>query len=163
MYDAGPLRQRLCMQFFGGDAMQYYCNPLNVPYHYQFLKDRRAADGAKFVNREAADPSVVLFQGKYYLFASMNGSVCPKTCPSTTMPRMSASSAAGCISPPPSGGRSAISTARRTPSTALMRRSPARSISGTPTCFWTTMAACTSTGAAPMSPRSGAWSWTGRR
>lgn len=55
--------------------MQYYCNPLNVPYHYQFLKDRRAADGAKFVNREAADPSVVLFQGKYYLFASMNGSV----------------------------------------------------------------------------------------
>ena len=55
--------------------MKYFCNPLNVPYHYQFLTDRRSADNAKLVNREAADPSLVLFQGKYYLFASMNGSV----------------------------------------------------------------------------------------
>lgn len=55
--------------------MKYFCNPLNVPYHYQFLVDIRSPDGAKLVNREAADPSVVLYQGKYYLFASMNGSV----------------------------------------------------------------------------------------
>ena len=54
--------------------MRVYCNPVNVPYAYQFKKDPR--DQYKMtVNREAADPSMVMFQGKYYLFASMTGSV----------------------------------------------------------------------------------------
>ncbi len=54
--------------------MKVVCNPVNVPYAYQFKKDPR--DQYKMtVNREAADPSMVMYQGKYYLFASMTGSV----------------------------------------------------------------------------------------
>ena len=54
--------------------MKIFCNPLNVPYLYSFKKDPR--DGYRLtVNREAADPSLVLFRGKYYLFASMTASV----------------------------------------------------------------------------------------
>ena len=54
--------------------MRVCCNPVNVPYAYQFKKDPR--DQYKMtVNREAADPSMVMFQDKYYLFASMTGSV----------------------------------------------------------------------------------------
>lgn len=54
--------------------MKYYCNPVNVPYAYQFKKDPR--DKYRMtVNREAADPSMVEYHGKYYLFASMSGCV----------------------------------------------------------------------------------------
>ena len=49
--------------------MKYYCNPLNVEYRYQFNKSRE--DGSLQINREAADPSMILFKGKYYIFASM--------------------------------------------------------------------------------------------
>lgn len=45
--------------------MKYLCNPLNIEYRYQFHE----ANGS--VNREAADPSMICFQGKYYIFASM--------------------------------------------------------------------------------------------
>lgn len=54
--------------------MRYYCNPINVPYAYQFKKDPRDKYQLT-VNREAADPSMVEYHGKYYLFASMSGSV----------------------------------------------------------------------------------------
>lgn len=54
--------------------MKYYCNPINVPYRYQFNMDPRS-HGKLQIDREAADPSMILFQGKYYLFASMNLSV----------------------------------------------------------------------------------------
>lgn len=54
--------------------MKYYCNPINVPYHYQFNMDPRS-DGKMQIDREAADPSMILFKGKYYIFASMNLSV----------------------------------------------------------------------------------------
>ncbi|MGF6991316.1 hypothetical protein M2150_002590 [Lachnospiraceae bacterium PM6-15] len=54
--------------------MKYYCNPLNVPYRYQFNMDPRA-HGALQIDREAADPSLIFFKGKYYIFASMNLSV----------------------------------------------------------------------------------------
>ncbi|WP_139991493.1 family 43 glycosylhydrolase [Paenibacillus paridis] len=47
--------------------MSYLCNPINMEYKYQFLDAR----GAKVVYREAADPSMILFQGTYYLFPSM--------------------------------------------------------------------------------------------
>ena len=54
--------------------MKVFCNPLNVPYPYSFKRDPR--DGYRLtVNREAADPSLVLFKGKYYLFASMTASM----------------------------------------------------------------------------------------
>lgn len=54
--------------------MKYYCNPINVPYRYQFNRDPRS-NGRLQIAREAADPSVILFQGKYYMFVSMNLSV----------------------------------------------------------------------------------------
>ena len=54
--------------------MNYYCNPINVPYRYQFNMDPRS-DGKLQIDREAADPSMILFQGKYYMFVSMNLSV----------------------------------------------------------------------------------------
>lgn len=54
--------------------MKYYCNPINVPYRYQFNMDPRS-HGKLQIDREAADPSMILFQGKYYIFASMNLSV----------------------------------------------------------------------------------------
>lgn len=54
--------------------MKYFCNPINVPYKYQFIRDPRM-EGQLSVNREAADPSLILFKGKYYMFASMSLSV----------------------------------------------------------------------------------------
>lgn len=47
--------------------MLYYCNPVNIEYNYQFSKKE---DGV-YAFREAADPSLVEFKGKYYLFISM--------------------------------------------------------------------------------------------
>ena len=51
-----------------------FCNPINAPYPYQFKYDPRDK-GRLSVNREAADPSMVMYRGKYYLFASMTGAV----------------------------------------------------------------------------------------
>lgn len=58
------------------------CNPMNLSYKYQFLELRAPAqnpDGSvnfvtmkKSLVREAADPSIVLFKGRYYLFPSMS-------------------------------------------------------------------------------------------
>ncbi len=53
--------------------MKYYCNPLNLPYRYQFVK---RGFGGQFepdfhIYREAADPSLVIFKGSYFLFPSM--------------------------------------------------------------------------------------------
>jgi len=41
-----------------------YCNPINLNYRFQLNNPSR---------REAADPDVVLFKGKYFLFASKSG------------------------------------------------------------------------------------------
>ena len=46
---------------------QYFCNPVNFTYQYQF---NQKGEGFS-LNREAADPSMILFKGKYYLFPSM--------------------------------------------------------------------------------------------
>ena len=48
---------------------QYICNPLNLEYRYQIKKSRKGDS----VFREAADPTVLLFRGTYYMFASMSG------------------------------------------------------------------------------------------
>ncbi|MFV0465578.1 MAG: family 43 glycosylhydrolase [Lachnospiraceae bacterium] len=53
--------------------MNYYCNPVNINYRYQFNQNQRT-NGLE-ICREAADPSMILFQGKYYCFVSMNLSV----------------------------------------------------------------------------------------
>lgn len=50
--------------------MKYICNPINVNYRYQFNADPRKG-GELQICREAADPSMILFKGRYYIFASM--------------------------------------------------------------------------------------------
>lgn len=50
--------------------MKYYCNPVNTNYRYQFNQDPRQG-GRIQICREAADPSMILFKGRYYIFASM--------------------------------------------------------------------------------------------
>ena len=50
--------------------MKVLCNPVNVGYRYQFNQDPRKG-GELQICREAADPSMICFQGKYYIFASM--------------------------------------------------------------------------------------------
>ncbi|WP_458458378.1 family 43 glycosylhydrolase [Pseudobutyrivibrio sp.] len=49
---------------------KYTCNPVNINYRYQFNRDPRKG-GKIDICREAADPSMILFKGKYYIFASM--------------------------------------------------------------------------------------------
>jgi len=53
--------------------MKHYCNPLNLEYRYQFLrKVTEGQDPGPFKGyREAADPSLILFKGTYFLFPSM--------------------------------------------------------------------------------------------
>ena len=50
--------------------MKYYCNPININYRYQFNADPRKG-GILQICREAADPSMICFEGRYYIFASM--------------------------------------------------------------------------------------------
>ena len=50
--------------------MKYLCNPVNINYRYQFNMDPRQ-HGRMQICREAADPSMIFFQGRYYIFASM--------------------------------------------------------------------------------------------
>ena len=47
-------------------------NPLNIPYQFQHYN--------KQASREAADPTLILFKGRYYLFASMATSGMPPLC-----------------------------------------------------------------------------------
>ena len=53
--------------------MNYFCNPVNINYRYQFNEDPNKLKMQ--ICREAADPSMIYFQGKYYIFASMTLSV----------------------------------------------------------------------------------------
>lgn len=46
-----------------------FCNPLNLEYRYQ-IKQALTGNG---VFREAADPTMLVFNGKYLLFCSMSG------------------------------------------------------------------------------------------
>jgi hypothetical protein len=52
---------------------KYYCNPMNLPYKYNFQKPNMPGlgDTELSVYREAADPTLELFKGRYYLFPSM--------------------------------------------------------------------------------------------
>lgn len=44
--------------------MREYCNPMNIEYKFSHY--------GKCATREAADPTLILFKGTYYLFASMS-------------------------------------------------------------------------------------------
>ena len=44
--------------------MKEYCNPLNLNYKYQHYGEN--------AHREGADPTLIFFKGKYYLFVSMS-------------------------------------------------------------------------------------------
>ena len=44
--------------------MNLYCNPLNIEYKFSHY--------GKVATREAADPTIIYFKGKYYIFASMS-------------------------------------------------------------------------------------------
>lgn len=48
--------------------MKTYCNPLDLPYRYQHMNE----NGRIYGFREGADPTMVLFKGRYYLFVSMS-------------------------------------------------------------------------------------------
>ena len=48
--------------------MKTYCNPLDLPYRYQHMNE----NGRIYGFREGADPTLVLFKGRYYLFVSMS-------------------------------------------------------------------------------------------
>lgn len=50
--------------------MGFYCNPVNINYRYQFNADPLTG-GKLQICREAADPSMILFKERYYIFASM--------------------------------------------------------------------------------------------
>ena len=54
--------------------MNWYCNPINVPYRYSFKADPRDL-GKITVNREAADPSMVYYRGRYWIFPSMTAAL----------------------------------------------------------------------------------------
>lgn len=44
-----------------------YCNPLDLGYRYQHMKEQRT-----LAHREGADPTLVFFKGVYYAFVSMS-------------------------------------------------------------------------------------------
>lgn len=45
--------------------MRHFCNPINISYKFQHYHNQ--------ASREAADPTLILYKGRYYLFASMSG------------------------------------------------------------------------------------------
>ena len=49
---------------------QVICNPININYRYQFNVPF-GGRGQTQICREAADPSMICFEGRYYIFASM--------------------------------------------------------------------------------------------
>ncbi len=48
--------------------METYCNPLDLGYRYQHMDE----GGRIRAGREGADPTLILFKGRYYLFVSMS-------------------------------------------------------------------------------------------
>lgn len=46
---------------------QTWCNPLDLEYRYQHMKEQK-----QLAHREGADPTLVYFKGRYYLFVSMS-------------------------------------------------------------------------------------------
>lgn len=55
----------VCM--VGKAQQQTFCNPMNIPYRYALVENNATS------YREAADPTIIVFKGEYYLFASKCG------------------------------------------------------------------------------------------
>ena len=53
-------------------ANKYICNPMNLEYRYQFFGNLKQP-GIFYASKEAADPSLILVDGTYYLFPSVTG------------------------------------------------------------------------------------------
>ncbi|MFH5877243.1 family 43 glycosylhydrolase [Arthrobacter sp. NA-172] len=59
-------------------AARIVCNPMDLAYRYQdirfsgVVRDTKIGEPRRTVHREAADPSIVLYRQRYYLFASMS-------------------------------------------------------------------------------------------
>jgi xylan 1,4-beta-xylosidase len=51
------------------NSLRTICNPLDLPYRLQNL----SVGPKRFVCREAADPSIIMYRDHYYLFPSMSG------------------------------------------------------------------------------------------
>ncbi|KNH17408.1 hypothetical protein ACU18_10410 [Arthrobacter sp. ZBG10] len=49
------------------------CNPVDVAYRFQEVHDGGPERAGRTVHREAADPSIVRFRDRFFLFASMSG------------------------------------------------------------------------------------------
>lgn len=144
-----------------------YCNPLDLNYRYQHMKEGPRAAGF----REGADPTLVCFKDTYYLFVSMSAGFWYSDDllhwdfhPDTELliydyapdVRQVGEYLYFCAS----RKGNAPFCAARTRCTSLLSRSAPPLPSGTPICFWMTTAGSTSTGAVPTPPPSGAWSWT---
>lgn len=62
----------------GALVTDYYCNPLDLEYRYQetrfsgMVQGMQIAPARRSVHREAADPSIVRYQGRYFMFVSMS-------------------------------------------------------------------------------------------
>ncbi|MFJ9714132.1 family 43 glycosylhydrolase [Streptomyces sp. NPDC101234] len=59
-------------------SQRVICNPLDLAYRYQDIRSTDGADGTRggerrrSVHREAADPSIVRYRGRFYMFVSMS-------------------------------------------------------------------------------------------
>ena len=67
MKKTGPAETAACHAGRDGIQVKSFCNPLNLEYKFQHFKADYPA------HREAADPTLVCYGGRYYLFASMSG------------------------------------------------------------------------------------------
>ena len=60
------IMRKIRAQMNNKTKLKTYCNPLNIEYAFQNFSDKTT------MHREAADPSVVVFKDRYFLFASMS-------------------------------------------------------------------------------------------
>ena len=145
-----------------------YCNPLDLGYRYQHMKEGPRTAGF----REGADPTLVYFKGKYYLFVSMSAGFWysddllnwefhadPDLLIYDYAPdvRQVGNYLYFCAS---RKGRNCPILRTADPLTEPFTEVSAPLLSGTRICSAMTMAECTSTGAVPILPPSTAWSWT---
>lgn len=151
--------------------MKTYCNPLDLGYRYQHMKEGERVAGF----REGADPTLVYFKNKYYLFVSMSAGFwysddllhwdfhadpdlqiydyAPDVRQVGDYLYFSASAK----------GRNCPILRTADPLTEPFTQVSAPFDFWDPICSAMMMAACIFTGAAPTCPPSGASSWTRRR
>ncbi len=143
-----------------------YCNPLDLNYKYQHYGEN--------AHREGADPTLIFFKGKYYLFVSMSAGFYYSDdlthwnwhenrnldiyhyAPDV---RQMGEWLYFCAS---NKGESSTIWRTEDPCLTDLRRFLRPLISGIPTFFSTMTGGSTYTGAAAIRSPSGAWSWIGK-